>query len=137
MCYVADMKLNGVHVIDATTFREIGFIKTGVGAHGLEDLLDGHPLAVEVTGHDRASVQHQARDVEAAQSHHRPRDRLVAARERDHRVTETAAAPRIYPVGAVVAGVRRLPVRNAERCSTISPLLTTTMRSAWPPRRCW
>jgi YVTN family beta-propeller protein len=32
---VADMIANGVWLIDATRFREIGFIHTGLGAHGL------------------------------------------------------------------------------------------------------
>src|SRR5437016_4389146 len=33
--YVADMAAGGVHVIDARTFRQIQFIATGAGAHGL------------------------------------------------------------------------------------------------------
>ena len=33
--YVADMHLGGVHLIDAATFRQIGFIPTGRDAHGL------------------------------------------------------------------------------------------------------
>ena len=33
--YVANMDANGVHVIDGDAFRQIDFIKTGVGAHGL------------------------------------------------------------------------------------------------------
>ena len=35
MFYVADMIADGVWLIDATRFREIGFIHTGLGAHGL------------------------------------------------------------------------------------------------------
>src|ERR1700761_3644592 len=33
--YVANMDSNGVHVIDGDAFKQIAFIKTGVGAHGL------------------------------------------------------------------------------------------------------
>ena len=33
--YVANMDSNGVHVIDGNAFRQIEFIKTGKGAHGL------------------------------------------------------------------------------------------------------
>jgi DNA-binding beta-propeller fold protein YncE len=54
--YVADMKLNGVHVIDATTFREIGFIKTGLGAHGLYPSRDATELYVSNRGEGSVSV---------------------------------------------------------------------------------
>jgi YVTN family beta-propeller protein len=33
--YIANMDANGVHVIDPVSFKQIDFIKTGVGAHGL------------------------------------------------------------------------------------------------------
>ncbi len=33
--YIANMDANGVHIVDGESFRQIGFIKTGVGAHGL------------------------------------------------------------------------------------------------------
>jgi YVTN family beta-propeller protein len=33
--YVADMVANGVYLIDAATWRVTGFLKTGLGAHGL------------------------------------------------------------------------------------------------------
>ncbi|MBF4499722.1 YncE family protein, partial [Vibrio vulnificus] len=33
--YVADMEADGVHILDAEAFKEIGFITTGVAAHGL------------------------------------------------------------------------------------------------------
>jgi YVTN family beta-propeller protein len=52
--YVADMKLNGVHIIDATSFRQIGFIKTGLGAHGLYPSRDGTELYV--SNRDEGSV---------------------------------------------------------------------------------
>jgi YVTN family beta-propeller protein len=44
--YVADMKKNGVHVIDAAAFKEIGFIATGKGAHGLYPSRDASKLYV-------------------------------------------------------------------------------------------
>ena len=33
--FVADMMSDGVHVVDGETFRQIGFIPTGKGTHGL------------------------------------------------------------------------------------------------------
>jgi YVTN family beta-propeller protein len=42
--FVADMKANGVHVIDPVSFRRIGFIATGKGTHGLYPSRDGKLL---------------------------------------------------------------------------------------------
>ena len=39
--FVADMKADGVHVIDPVSFRRIGFIATGKGTHGLYPSRDG------------------------------------------------------------------------------------------------
>ena len=39
--YVADMLLGGVHVVDASRFRETGFIRTGIGAHSVTPSHDG------------------------------------------------------------------------------------------------
>lgn len=44
--YVADMHADGVHVIDGERFAQIGFIATGVGAHGLYPSRDGRLLYV-------------------------------------------------------------------------------------------
>jgi YVTN family beta-propeller protein len=33
--YIANMDSNGVHVIDGDSFKQVDFVKTGVGAHGL------------------------------------------------------------------------------------------------------
>src|SRR5262249_34861352 len=33
--YVADMTQDGVHVIDPVAFRQVGFIPTGIGTHGI------------------------------------------------------------------------------------------------------
>jgi YVTN family beta-propeller protein len=48
--FVADMKAGGVFVIDGETFKEIGFIKTGVGTHGLYPSRDGTKLYVANRG---------------------------------------------------------------------------------------
>jgi YVTN family beta-propeller protein len=42
--YVADMRANGVFVIDGERFTEVGFIATGVGTHGLYPSRDGTKL---------------------------------------------------------------------------------------------
>jgi YVTN family beta-propeller protein len=44
--YVADMMSGGVWLIDAHTFRKIGFIATGAGAHGLYASRDSRDLYV-------------------------------------------------------------------------------------------
>ena len=48
--YVADMRLGGVHLIDAATFRQIGFIGTGRDAHGLYPSRDAKYLYVTNRG---------------------------------------------------------------------------------------
>jgi DNA-binding beta-propeller fold protein YncE len=48
--YVADMHADGVHVIDGESFTKIGFITTGVGAHGLYPSRDGKQLYVANRG---------------------------------------------------------------------------------------
>ena len=48
--YVADMDADGVHIIDGQTFTEIGFISTGVAAHGLYPSRDGKSLYVANRG---------------------------------------------------------------------------------------
>jgi YVTN family beta-propeller protein len=42
--FVADMMAGGVILVDGATFTEIGFIKTGVGTHGLYPSRDGTKL---------------------------------------------------------------------------------------------
>jgi YVTN family beta-propeller protein len=54
--FVADMQANGVHVIDATTFRQIDMMKTGKGAHGLYPSRDGTKLYVSNRGEGSISV---------------------------------------------------------------------------------
>ncbi|MFO1222120.1 MAG: YncE family protein [Burkholderiaceae bacterium] len=48
--YVADMHADGVHIVDGETFRQVGFIPTGLGAHGLYPSRDGRHLYVANRG---------------------------------------------------------------------------------------
>jgi DNA-binding beta-propeller fold protein YncE len=48
--YVADMHADGVHIVDGASFRKVGFIATGVGAHGLYPSRDGKKLYVANRG---------------------------------------------------------------------------------------
>ena len=48
--YIADMMADGVHVVDGESFRQTGFIPTGVGAHGLYPSRDGKLLYVANRG---------------------------------------------------------------------------------------
>ena len=51
--YVAELRRGGVYVIDGDAFKEIGFIKTGVGTHGLYPSRDGTKLYVANRGSSR------------------------------------------------------------------------------------
>ena len=48
--YVADMMADGVHVVDGASFKQVGFVPTGVGAHGLYPSRDGKRLYVVSRG---------------------------------------------------------------------------------------
>jgi YVTN family beta-propeller protein len=48
--FVADMLADGVHVVDGASFRQVGFIATGIGAHGLYPSRDGKLLYVANRG---------------------------------------------------------------------------------------
>ena len=48
--YIADMHADGVHVVDGESFKEVGFIATGLGAHGLYPSRDGKSLYVANRG---------------------------------------------------------------------------------------
>ena len=48
--FVADMHADGVFVVDGETFKEIGFIETGKGTHGLYPSRDGKKLYVANRG---------------------------------------------------------------------------------------
>jgi YVTN family beta-propeller protein len=51
--FVADMMSDGVYVVDGATFRQIAFIRTGIGAHGLYPSRDGTKLYVANRGSNR------------------------------------------------------------------------------------
>lgn len=51
--YVADMMVDGVFVVDGASFKEIGFIKTGKGTHGLYPSRDGKKLYVANRGSNK------------------------------------------------------------------------------------
>jgi YVTN family beta-propeller protein len=51
--YVADMMADGVFVVDGESFREIEFIRTGKGTHGLYPSRDGTKLYVANRGSNR------------------------------------------------------------------------------------
>ena len=44
--YVADMSADGVHVVDAESFTQVGFIPSGIGTHGLYPSRDGKQLYI-------------------------------------------------------------------------------------------
>jgi len=48
--YVADMEADGVHVIDGESFTKVGFIPTGVAAHGIYPSRDGKQFYVANRG---------------------------------------------------------------------------------------
>lgn len=54
--YVADLVANGVWLVDAHTFRVIGFRKTGRGAHGLYPSRDSRYLYISNRGEGSVSV---------------------------------------------------------------------------------
>jgi YVTN family beta-propeller protein len=48
--FVADMHADGVHIVDVESFKKVGFIPTGIGAHGLYPSRDGKSLYVANRG---------------------------------------------------------------------------------------
>ena len=48
--YVADMEADGVHLLDGDAFKEVGFIATGVAAHGIYPSRDARQLYVANRG---------------------------------------------------------------------------------------
>jgi YVTN family beta-propeller protein len=48
--FVADMKKNGVFMVDPTLLKKIGFLKTGIGTHGLYPSRDGRFLYITNRG---------------------------------------------------------------------------------------
>lgn len=54
--WVADMNLRGVHLIDAATFRQVGFIPTGKDAHGIYPSRDATDMYISNRGSGTVSV---------------------------------------------------------------------------------
>jgi YVTN family beta-propeller protein len=57
--FIADMKADGVFVVDGASFTETGFIKTGKGTHGLYPSRDGKKLYVANRGSNLVHGQHR------------------------------------------------------------------------------
>jgi len=55
--FIADMLVDGVHVVDGASFKQIGFIPTDVGAHGLYPSRDGKLLYVANRGTNKMMVR--------------------------------------------------------------------------------
>lgn len=55
--FIADMLVDGVHVVDGRSFTQIGFISTGLGAHGLYPSRDGKSLYVANRGTNKMMVR--------------------------------------------------------------------------------
>jgi YVTN family beta-propeller protein len=55
--FVADMEADGVYVVDAATFKQIDFIPTGRGSHGLYPSRDGKKLYVTNRGTHMGDVK--------------------------------------------------------------------------------
>lgn len=51
--YIADMDADGLHIVDGESLKEVGFIATGVAAHGLYPSRDGKKLYVANRGSHR------------------------------------------------------------------------------------
>jgi YVTN family beta-propeller protein len=51
--FVADMMVDGVHVVDGASFKQIGFIPTGKGAHGIYPSRDGKSFYVANRGSNK------------------------------------------------------------------------------------
>ncbi len=71
----------------------------GVSADAFEDVLDGDVDAVQLAGSDGAAVEHDARDIEAAERHDDAGHVLVAAADADEAVEEIAAGNEFDGVG--------------------------------------
>jgi len=51
--YVADMMADGIFVVDGATFKEVGFVQTGKGTHGLYPSRDGKKLYIANRGSNK------------------------------------------------------------------------------------
>lgn len=57
--YVADLRGDGVELVDPVSFKQIGFIATGYGAHGIYPSRDGKYLYVSDRGNPRVWGKHR------------------------------------------------------------------------------
>ena len=58
--YVADMMADGVFLVDGDSFKEVGFVPTGIGPHGLNPSRDGTKLYVTNRGaHGPSGHRHE------------------------------------------------------------------------------
>ncbi len=76
-------------------------------AHAFEDVDDGHVLALELAGHDRAAIEEHARHVEPQHRHHHAGQALVAAGDADQRVVAMAAHGEFDGIGNHLARDQR------------------------------
>ena len=51
--YIADMKANGVFLVDGNKFTEVGFVATGIGTHGLYPSRNGTQLYIANRGSNK------------------------------------------------------------------------------------
>jgi YVTN family beta-propeller protein len=51
--FIADMMVDGVHVVDGESFKQIGFIPTGPGAHGIYPSRDGKSIYIANRGSNK------------------------------------------------------------------------------------
>ena len=54
--YIANMEANGVHIIDGDSFKQIGFIPTGKGTHGLYFSRDSKYMYISNRGEGTVSL---------------------------------------------------------------------------------
>ncbi len=79
-----------------------GFIGHGAGlvpADRLEDILDGHILAIEPPRQDRATIDEHRRDIQPDHRHHHARQGFVTAGQSDQRVIAMTAHGQLDGVG--------------------------------------
>ena len=77
----------------------VAHLPDGVGADGLEDVLDCDVAPAETPRRDRAVVERETGKVEARERHDRGGNRLVAADEADEAVEEVPARHELDRVG--------------------------------------
>ncbi len=87
----------------------VGHLADRMLADRLEHVLDGHRLAAEGTGQDRATVDEHRGHIEATHGHHHARQGFVAAGKADQRVVAVTAHGELDRIGDHLArGQRRL-----------------------------